>query len=298
MKGGDESGQQNDDEGTTGRVVASRHNYNRQMESAGDARNQVRLGCTVQPRRSTGMAKDQKGECLMNDLIKINNVRGFIDEAGVAQLSLDDVCRGLGFTQEKNGALYVRWDRVKGYLEDMGFPHLMGKEFIPENVFYRLSMKGETEAAKAFQSLVADEILPAIRKTGSYSGKLPQTFGEALRQLAATWEYNQTLITRLDEAKPKVDFFNAVADSKDAVPMNEVSKVLAIKGMGRNNLFEFLRNQKVLMGDNQPYQKFIDCGYFRTIEQKYTDRQGEAHISFKTLVYQKGLDHIRRLVNF
>ena len=121
---------------------------------------------------------------------------------------------------------------------------------------------------------------------------------EILELALKTEKENIELTKQLDEAKPKVDFFNAVADSKDAVPMNEVSKVLAIKGMGRNNLFEFLRNQKVLMNDNQPYQKFIDCGYFRTIEQKYTDKTGEAHISFKTLVYQKGLDHIRRLVNF
>jgi len=71
--------------------------------------------------------------------------------------------------QLKDGKEYVRWDRVGGYLSDMGFPHLVGKEFIPENAFYRLSMKGETESAKAFQALVADEILPSIRKTGSYT---------------------------------------------------------------------------------------------------------------------------------
>lgn len=44
------------------------------------------------------------------------------------------------------------------------------------------------------------------------------------------------------EMKPKADFFDAVADSKTAISMNEVAKVLAIKGYGRNNLFEFLRN--------------------------------------------------------
>ena len=38
--------------------------------------------------------------------------------------------------------------------------------------------------------------------------------------------------------KPKADFFDAVADSKTAVSMNEVAKVLGIKGLGRNNLFE------------------------------------------------------------
>ncbi len=53
---------------------------------------------------------------------------------------------------------------------------------------------------------------------------------------------------------------------------------------------------KVLMPNNQPYQKYIDCGYFRTIEQKYTKPDGSTHINIKTVVYQKGLDFIRRKV--
>lgn len=63
----------------------------------------------------------------------------------------------------------------------MGFSQLVGKEFIPENVFYRLAMKAKNETAEAFQAKVADEILPTIRKTGSYSAK-PMT---AIQMLAA-----------------------------------------------------------------------------------------------------------------
>ena len=39
----------------------------------------------------------------------------------------------------------------------------------PENIFYRLAMKAKNETAEKFQALVADEIIPSIRKTGSYS---------------------------------------------------------------------------------------------------------------------------------
>ena len=94
---------------------------------------------------------------------------------------------------------------------------------------------------------------------------------------------------------PKVDFFNAVADSKSAVPMISVAKVLAIKGLGRNNLFEFLRNKNILMRNNQPYQKYVDAGYFRIIEQRY-QKNGEECINIKTLVYQKGIDFIRKTI--
>lgn len=58
---------------------------------------------------------------------------------------------------------------------------------------------------------------------------------------------------QIEEMKPKAEFFDAVADSKTAISMNEVSKVLGIKGYGRNNLFEFLRNNGILDRWNVPY---------------------------------------------
>jgi phage antirepressor YoqD-like protein len=47
---------------------------------------------------------------------------------------------------------------------------------------------------------------------------------------------------------------------------------------------------------NIPYRKFQDQGYFRLIEQRWTDKEGETHISLKTLVYQRGVDFIRKLI--
>lgn len=124
---------------------------------------------------------------------------------------------------------------------------------------------------------------------------LPKTYGEALRELAATWEREQQAIAQLETAKPKVEFFDAVADSKTAIPMADAAKVLDM-GIGRNNLFKFLRDRKVLMYNNRPYQEYIDRGYFRTIEQKWNNANGDTEISIKTLVYQKGLEFIRRLL--
>ena len=71
---------------------------------------------------------------------------------------------------------------------------------------------------------------------------------------------------QIEEMKPKAEFFDAVADSKTAISMNEVAKVLSIKGYGRNNLFEFLRNEGILDRFNVPYQRYVDCGWFRVIE--------------------------------
>jgi prophage antirepressor-like protein len=106
----------------------------------------------------------------VNKLTVLHGVRGFIDANGTAQLNLEDVARGLGFTQiATSGNEVVRWERVNKYLSDFGFVPTSGDEFIPENIFYRLAMKAKNTAAEAFQAKVADEILPTIRKTGSYS---------------------------------------------------------------------------------------------------------------------------------
>ena len=121
-------------------------------------------------------------------------VRGY-EKDGVAYLHIEDVARGLGFTEQKDGMEYVRWRTVDSHLSSLAFatccesgnPH---DYYIPENIFYRLCMKAKNEVAEKFQAKVADEIIPSIRKTGSYSVNqqqthaIPKTFPEALRAYA------------------------------------------------------------------------------------------------------------------
>lgn len=91
------------------------------------------------------------------------------EQNGTAYLKLEDVARGLGFTDSKNGVEYVRWNTVRTYLADLKFSQEVAKDdYIPENIFYRLAMKAKNETAEKFQALVADEIIPSIRRTGSY----------------------------------------------------------------------------------------------------------------------------------
>jgi phage antirepressor YoqD-like protein len=96
------------------------------------------------------------------------------------------------------------------------------------------------------------------------------------------------------EMKPKADFFDAVADSKTAIAMDQVAKVLGC--IGRNRLFDILREKQVLMSNNLPYQRYIDNGWFRVVEQKYQKPNGDICINTKTLVYQKGVEQIRKIV--
>lgn len=151
---------------------------------------------------------------------------------------------------------------------------------------------------KKFKHWVTSEVLPSIRKNGGYIYNQENKTTEEI--LASAYVVAMNVINEkqalIEKMQPKADFFDAVAESSDAVSIGEVAKVLKVKGVGRNKLFEFLRQQKVLDRHNIPYQKYINCGWFRTIEQKYDTPDGETHVSIKTLVYQKGVDGIRKLL--
>ena len=113
-------------------------------------------------------------------------------------------------------------------------------------------------------------------------------------------EYQDRRIAELtqivEQQKPKAEFYDCVTGSKDTVDMKECAKVINFRGWGRNKIFEFLRQKSVLDRSNQPYQRYCDMQYFRIIESKYVLPTGEVKISLKTVVYQKGLDFIRKLI--
>ena len=168
---------------------------------------------------------------------------------------------------------------------------------INESGLYSLVISSKLPNAKKFKKWVTSEVLPSIRRNGGYIANQEQMTPEQI--VANALIVAQNIISQKDrqieEMKPKADFFDAVADSKTAISMNEVAKVLNIKGYGRNNLFEFLRENKVLDRWNVPYQKYVDNGWFRVIEQHY-QKNGEPIVTTKTLVYQKGVDGIRKMI--
>jgi prophage antirepressor-like protein len=112
-------------------------------------------------------------ESICKNSIIVNGVHGYLAEDGTAMLNAEDVAKGWGFTQKqvKNGKKYesVRWITVNNYLKEFGFPQQVGEsDYIPENVVYRLGFKANNEVAQKFQAILADKVLPSLRKTGQY----------------------------------------------------------------------------------------------------------------------------------
>lgn len=162
-------------------------------------------------------------------------VRGY-EEDGVAYLHIEDAARGLGFTRTaESGNEVVRWGRVDGYLSDLKFVPTRGHDgnphdyYIPENIFYRLCMKAKNEVAEKFQAKVADEIIPSIRKTGSYSIRKPDSYmienpiERAKRWIEETEEWQKALLAEetahaetkalLAEEREKVEALNDAVDN-------------------------------------------------------------------------------------
>lgn len=114
------------------------------------------------------------------------NIQGVecFEKDGIVYLKLETVARGLGSTDNSKGTEYVRWNTVRQYLTEIGFSQEVAKDaFIPENIFYRLAMKAKNEAAERFQAKIADEVIPAIRKTGGY--QLAPAMSQQQKQLDA-----------------------------------------------------------------------------------------------------------------
>ena len=75
-------------------------------------------------------------------------------------------------------------------------------------------------------------------------------------------------------------------DEDGAWDIEMFAKVLNIKDMGRNNMFKWLREQKILQGDNKPYQSYMK--YFKVVPLK--NRYAES----KTLVNYQGVIFLYR----
>ena len=202
-----------------------------------------------------------------------------------------DIAEVLGYSNTRDALVRHVDEEDK---DDVVIPDAIGREqntaIINESGLYSLILSSKLESAKKFKRWITSEVIPQIRKTGSYHA--PKTYAEALRRLADEAEKMEALQKQNQLMQPKAEFFDAVTDSKTAIPLGDVAKILDM-GIGRNKLFEFLRQKSILTYDNRPYQKYIDAGYFRVIEQKY-EVNGEVRINIKTLVFQKGIDWIRK----
>ena len=240
-----------------------------------------------------------------NEIITIKNVRGYIDEKGIAWLNLEDVAKGLGIVKKdkKNGKEYIRIhsQNIKRWLIDFGLIKSEDDlpEYIQENIFYKLCMKADNEVARKFQDRVCDEILPSIRKYGMYATDElldnPDLIIKMATRLKEEKAKNKELEDKMKENKPKVLFADSVETSKNTILIGELAKIIKQNGVdiGQKRLFTWLRDNGFLIKRegtdyNMPTQKSMELELFEIKETAVTHSDGHISINKTPKVTGKG----------
>lgn len=120
--------------------------------------------------------------------------------------------------------------------------------YVDEPNFYRCVIRSDKPIAKKFQDWVVKDVLPSIRKTGMYMNtdlakKIlddPKLLGEIFMNFA---KEKELLEKKIEEARPKVEYFDDVLNSEGRMIPTEVSKSF---GLGPKDLLKLLISVGVL----------------------------------------------------
>lgn len=181
--------------------------------------------------------------------------------------------------------------------------------FVNESGLYAMVLMSRKPEAERFKFWVTSDVLPSIRKHGSYLTdnaldrliEDPDTFIRLLteykvekqRRLQAEQEA-ALLIVKVQKDEPKVLFADSVAASHQSILVGELAKFLRQNGIeiGQNRLFEYLRDNGFLIktgeSRNMPTQRSMESGLFEIKERTFNDPSGNIHITRTTKVTGKG----------
>lgn len=238
------------------------------------------------------------------NIIQVNNIKGYISN-DIVWLNAEDVARGFGFIQTKGNVTYVRWGTINSYLNSFGFSQQVGKEdYIPENMVYRLGFKANNEVALKFQSLLADEVLPSIRKTGGYIAASEnesdeEIMAKALRIAEQTLARREQRIRQLNDKvveltstvevmKPKANYFDIIMNCKSTVTTTQIAQDYGMSAKRFNMLLNEFRVQRKVNGQWILYNRYIGQGYVHSKPVDIIRSNGMRDVKYNTEWTQKG----------
>lgn len=211
---------------------------------------------------------------------RLGNVRA-VEIDGEPWFVGKDVAVALGYLKPRE-ALATNVDdedKIMGASRVAPIPDSLGRVQYPtminESGLYSLTFGSKLPTAREFKRWVTHEVIPSIRKTGSYSMEIPQDYPSALRALADKCEENQRLEAKIALDAPKTRFADCVADSPELSYVSELAKVLKQNGVniGRTRVFEWLREHEYIMKTgskyNEPTQKAMNRKLFHVVKDRF-----------------------------
>lgn len=158
-----------------------------------------------------------------------------------------DVAKALGYSNPRKAIL----DHCKGVTK-RDTPTSSGVQsmsYINEGDLYRLIMKSKLPSAEKFESWVMDEVLPAIRKTGSY--QKPMTVAEQIQLLAQGNQDHEERIEKLENTMT-IDY------GQQKYISDLVSKVvIEVLGGKKSNAYDEI-GKKVFAECNRDVKTYFD----------------------------------------
>lgn len=173
---------------------------------------------------------------------------------------------GLGLTDSKENKAYVRWARVRNYLNS---PQVAKGSWITEPEFYKLAFKASNDVAEKFQDWVATEVLPSIRKHGAYltDKKLeevllnPDTLIKLATELKAEREGRLIAEQRVNELTPKASYYDLVLKNESLVTITQIAKDYGMSGREMNAKLHDLKVQYKQGSTWLLYSKYQKTGW-------------------------------------
>lgn len=252
----------------------------------------------------------------MNELRMFNSpefgeVRVITGADNEPKFCLVDVCQTLGLNPSKI-AQRLTDDVLSKYPIADALGRKQENNFVNEDGLYDVILDSRKKKAKMFRKWVTSEVLPAIRKTGGYMATKQDDTPEMIMARAVmvaqdTIKRHEQRMRELENdnkrksaeitvMRPKAEFYDTIMGTGKTIEMKDVAKILDM-GIGRNNLFKFLREHKVVDERNVPYQLYVDKRWFKSIPVYFDDpRTGLPSMYLKTVVYPAGIDGIRQLL--
>ena len=216
-----------------------------------------------------------------------------------------DIAEALGYSNVHDALIkHCKSDGVAicEVIDNMG--RTQSAKFITEGNVYRLITHSKLPEAEKFETWVFDEILPSIRKTGSYSIKDSYQIEDPIER-AKRWIEEQQEKKQLsakvssltvDNAimQPKADYFDQLVDRNLLTNLRDTAKELQIK---QNAFVSFLLEKKYMYRDQKgklmPYSKHVDAGLFE-IKEFTNEKTGFS--STQALITPKGRETFRLLI--
>lgn len=166
---------------------------------------------------------------------------------------------------------------------------------INESGLYSLILKSKLPNARKFKRWVTSEVLPTIRKTGSYTN-VPQSFAQALRLAADLEEKNQLLEQQIAEYEPKISYLDMILSSTDTVATSQIAADYGMSAIALNKLLNELGIQHKVSGQWILYRKHMNQGYTKSHTSEIPKADGGVKVVMNTKWTQKGRVFIYNLL--